>query len=438
MRKLFLKLALGSVFSQLVAILLLPLVLKIFTPEEFGLWSSMLSCSLLISTIGALQIQQFIPVFLKYGSLSKLLAFAKAVVLASFPFLIVFSLFLPYYLSIDSQFVPHYLTASILLALVLLEEFFPILESCIVRINKMDLIPYQRVLQVLFFMGSVCTIGSFYDKFIILPASYLLARLLSCSLYLTAIASDRRFRRSFRFSQLTKNFKPFHNLSNAITGYICAWRLLLSSSNRMILNNGLFTALGSFLSTAWKSGMPLIIVFFYGEKDAGLFSIAFTLGLGPIAIVSQAVNQIFWKYTSTHLYNSPRMVRKKFYIFLRRLVLICFSVPIYIISIKHLLPFVFNERWVLSGALLACFIPWGVGLLVGQSLTHHAAHGKQYIKPQIDLLVLLGIVLIFLCSRIFGLEFRVALTASSVLIGSGYLILLVTNIRLLDKACETR
>ena len=397
----------------------------------------MLSYSLLISTIGTLQIQQFIPVNLKYGSLSKLLIFAKAVTLASFPFLIVFSLLLPCYVNIDGQFVSYFLTVVIILLLVLLEEFFPILESCIVRISKMDLIAYQRVLQVLVFMGSVCTIGSLYNKFLILPISYLFARLLSCSLYLTAIVSDRRFRRSFRISEIRKNFIPINTLFNPITRYISAWRILLSSTNRMILNNGLFTALGSFLSTAWRNGMPLIIIFFYGEKDAGLFSIAFTLGLGPIAIVSQAVNQTFWKYTSTHLYNSPRMVRKKFYMFLRRLIFICFCVPFYIMAVKHLLPLVFNDRWVLSGALLACFIPWGVGLLVGQSLTHHAAHGKQYIKPQIDLFVLLGIVSIFLCSRFLGFEFRSALTASSVLIGSGYLILLVTNIRLLDKACET-
>ena len=263
--------------------------------------------------------------------------------------------------------------------------------------------------------------------------SYIVSRLTSITLLFlkASYKSKAKFKQVlFRIKNL--NFRFLSNPSKFVKRYIN-----FTSKNTVLVKNSALLAVGQVFSNAWGVGLPLFLTFLYSVEASGYFAILSALMIRPTSILSSSVASVFWQFVGRNLQNNPLIVLQKFIQYTKILIPIslCFAI-LAILFARHLSAFVENSSWNNIEYLFFTMIPWCIGILLSQSLTHLAAHKKQLNKLFLDFMTTINIIFIISISRMLMLGYQYLFLFISLAVGVSYVVLWRINYRELCLASK--
>ena len=188
-------------------------------------------------------------------------------------------------------------------------------------------------------------------------------------------------------------------------------------------NFALFTtpaACFSYLS----SSMPVFLLrYFFGEWEVGLYSMLQRIIMGPLAVVTGAVNRVFHRELTRRLYSGETV--KTFYesLSLKLVLLGLLGVGvIFIVSHYGFMGIVFGEQWKDLDSLLLLFSPAAFGAFVAASLSGFAVIGRNKIGMQFQLLNLIVVVCSISIGYVFFGDFTLVMLAFSAGLALSYIV----------------
>lgn len=162
----------------------------------------------------------------------------------------------------------------------------------------------------------------------------------------------------------------------------------------------LFSTPAVIISCMSYSIINLFLSLLYGKSILGLYSYSYRLLGLPLTVISANISRMFFKDASTE-YNHTHTMRKSF---------VKMVVPVFIISIimiigfKLFAPQVFalflGERWREAGVFVQILAPmYGIRLLSNSFTNATIVTGKQFISLTLQILYLLASTLLYIISK---------------------------------------
>lgn len=315
------KVALGSVISQSLIVLSLPIISRLYSPAEYGFFASFLALTASFGSIACLRFDVAImqakdrieSLHIFYTSMNYLLIVCSVLGVVSY----ILSQF------IDIQFPGYYLF------------LFPLSLSLIGCIQALTVF-FNRREQ--FYLGAVAKVIASASMIIlqltlvflssspeILVIAFIIGNFLSVIYLVYFFNSDFSY-----FSFLSSNL--FFKVSRKYKDY------------------PIFSSIGS-LADSLSLNLPILYVaYFFSLEVAGAFAIAYRIINIPIAFVGQAISQVFYRNT----------IEKKDRIYILRTTLLLAALlaliflPFLLLVVyfgEPLLEFIFSEKWSLVGKI---------------------------------------------------------------------------------------
>ena len=427
--------ALLRVISAILSFIIVTIYLKYYDPKIIGFWASTLGVLAVINSVSILKADFLFPLKNIYGSnvvISNLTAMSYVSICQSISCISFLSLIfahLGYY-----YFKPIPIASCLAISILTLVEplyfllkSFSQIENKFLEVSLIDLFFTATNLSLIFLL-------SFTElSYAGLIISYIVSRLTSITLLFlkASYKSKAKFKQVlFRIKNL--NFRFLSNPSKFVKRYID-----FTSKNTVLVKNSALLAVGQVFSNAWGVGLPLFLTFLYSVEASGYFAILSALMIRPTSILSSSVASVFWQFVGRNLQNNPSIVLQKFIQYTKILILIslCFAI-LAILFARHLSAFVENSSWNNIEYLFFTMIPWCIGILLSQSLTHLAAHKKQLNKLFLDFMTTINIIFIISISRVLMLGYQYLFLFISLAVGVSYVVLWRINYRELCLASK--
>jgi O-antigen/teichoic acid export membrane protein len=141
----------------------------------------------------------------------------------------------------------------------------------------------------------------------------------------------------------------------------------------------LFSAGSSLLNTAGLQLMPILLATFYGPTVVGWFALSQqVLGI-PKTFIGNAIAQTFWGEASHLIKENPKGLQKLFYELTKRLMIL----SLLIVLIGMVSPLVFGivfggQRWKMAGIYTLYLVPMFITQFVVSTLSHLVVHELQH------------------------------------------------------------
>ena len=317
-------LVIGTLIAQLITILLTPLLSRIYSPEDFGLFAIFFSITGILSTIigGRYEIAIVQP---KKMSESMTLAFISL----SIMLLSTISLTLFYFLFKEKIFQLTNVDSNFLILIPLLTFFiglFNILDMLNTRLENYNSISIAKILRSLAQNVTPIALAYISTNFINLLVGYLSGFIITYTTLIKKIffkkenLKDISIEKSF---SILKKYKVFP----------------------------LYNAPSSFANTVTHQ-LPFIFIFYIGgEAMNGLYFLAARLISIPTTLIGVSFGQVFYRQIIFNINNKIKLmpllnksVRKLFFIAFPCFLLIFFLSP-------KLFPLILGNKWTQSGII---------------------------------------------------------------------------------------
>ena len=385
----------GTTFAQLISVLASPILTRLYTPEEYGMFALFTSISAIFAVVSSLTLEQSIPLPKSNNTASAL--FKLAITIVIFIALLVSILIVIIYIK-DWFLLRSKLSIFILLipAAVLSTGLLMINNFWAIRNDKYRTISNTKVIQVLtqvvgqilfsFYSGAGLILG--YILGVIASSTFLiimnkklnnLVRVSKVRVY----ASLRRYRRFPIFS---------------------TWEVLF---NAISLHSA-----------------PIIFALFFGSANAGLFALSFRIISLPVSVIGTAVGHgLYGKAEELKIVTVAAPLLEKIVINLIKLGLVPF-LPIVLFG-PEIFSFIFGSNWELAGVLAQYVAIWIVFQLVASPLSAIFPIYEQQVQGLIwqVLLVLLRLAALYIAY--LAQDFMLAVILYSAVSAVSYFILLV-------------
>lgn len=333
----------GTAISQVVAILILPVLSRMYTPADFGIAAVFASAITILSQVSGLRYNLAIP-------LPKSERYADAVIILSVIVQFIFSLILSllllatnYDFFVRIKMGNLYQYRLLVPIGVFLVGLYGTLTQWAIRTKSFSSIGKTKVSQSI--TGNVAKV--ILALFSIKPLGLLLGEIISrasgtTTLYRGIISTNRVPKASISdIKKVALKFRKFP----------------------------LFDIWTALLNTAGYHIVPYLIMIFYDSKTTGYFSMAFTLMAVPGALIGTAIGQVFLqKAASAQHSGSLKELTLKAYIVLLRLSLF----PILLLSIMSPLIFsiVLGKQWADAGIYAMLLGPWVMIMFIQSPLSN--------------------------------------------------------------------
>lgn len=326
------KILAGTASAQAISILLIPIISRIYTPYDYGVFGVFVAISGVISIVASMQFHQAIVLpkttshALGLACLSSIGAVAGAIITT-----IITSI---YFLVLkDSIYNPFQFSITIGLV-ILISGVSQSFQSLAIRFEKFSVIGAAAIIRTVFTTGFQIIFG--------------LADLLAMGLMLGYVIGE-----FLALMFLVYKIRPQINLKQSNRLYIKMYALFVQYRD--------FSTFGTAqeaLNSA-SQGLPTIILgIFFGPLSAGYYSFAMRVLLAPGQLLSNAVRQVFSQRFAVNL-RVPEVVRKDFTIGT-----LSIAVPTLILTVA-ILPWlgdlfaaIFGEQWRVSGEYGEWLILW--------------------------------------------------------------------------------
>lgn len=360
----------GTIFAQIITIITLPIITRLYNPEDFGVLSVYISILTIISTIACLRFDIAIPLPQKKQVAVNLvvLSFISVLIFTIISIIIVL-IFSNKLLSINENY-------KYLIYILPLGVFFSgsslFLQFWTSRTRKFKLISQTRVAQAL---GS--SLVQISMSFMILgPIGLLLGQLMINIIgfgkllknFLSETIDDIKKVNSKDLKETFKQYEKFPKYS----------------TSEALLNVG-------------SIQLPILIIGIYESKEAGLLLLAMRIMAIPMSLIGASIGQVFLSYASNY-YNKGELekftvstIKKLGKIGFLPFMLIAFTSP-------FLIKYIFGPEWADVGWMISLMVPWFFMQFITSpvSMSLHV-NGKQKIALYLQLFGLIlrvGIVLV--------------------------------------------
>ncbi len=321
----------GTVISQAIPIAISPILTRIYSPEQFGLfalYTSIIALLLLMST-GSYEMAIMLP---KKDEDAKYMIYA-----CLFVALFISIFFLTFFYFFAKDIVVYLGNEDILLWLYIspfLIIFLALLQSLNIwnsRKKRYKILANNKILNTSSIGVSQITLGSIVVSNFGLIMGHILGQIVSIiTLLKTSLKNDR----------LIQNFK-----------YKKMFLLMLHYKKFP-----LFTLPNSIVDGVRLAGINILISKYFSTAILGQFSLAWRMVQAPASMITAAISPVLYQKTST---TPKKDLSKLVQQFLLKASLV--SLPIFIIIYffaSDIFVFVFGEQWFEAGLIASSLTPW--------------------------------------------------------------------------------
>ncbi len=321
----------GTIVAHLITLAFSPLITRIYTPEEFGVFSLFHSLVVIISLIstGAYEYSIVLP---------KKNETAKNLFKTALLFSLLFSTFSYFTVWIFHEWISERLLLSI--------PFLMLLPAAILFHSLMNIYTYWFVRKEYFTQFSYSKVFQSGSTGVVQIATGLLG-ITGIGLLIGYIAG-RIFSVLSMIIQKTKDFKKV----------ISGWnKNPIKKAAQSYADHPKYVLLSSLLSTSAIELPVLLITALFGNEELGYYGLAFKVLMGPVSLVSVSVGHVYFQKFSDRKNKSKPISQflLKIWAYLIGIAVIPFSI-IFLIG-ETAFTWLFGEQWLISGTIASIMAP---------------------------------------------------------------------------------
>ena len=383
LRKNFTKLLKANVYVQVMSFLSIPIISRLFKPEDFGYLAVYSALVVVLASISTLRFDWLIPSVKLPNSASHLFNFG-------FIFCLLFTVILSVVLS---QNILAYGPNSFrvlqpvwfLIPLgVILVSLFNILKGWTTRTGELEIIA-----KITWKQSVVKIISNLFFGFMGINGIGLILSL-NMSRVIGVI---------FTFNLLKKTL-PLLFYSNIRK----ANRIL-----KVIINKAILSSIISLINAFSTNIMVVTLAIYYSSSELGLLVFANRIVAAPVGIASRALSQSFWSRAAELTRAANYTLLKKEYIYITIRLFYCALVVVLVtMIISQLTEFIFGSNWKGAGEVLLCMTPLFLGTIIFVPTNHLIALKKPQLQLIADLTRVSLIIVSILIAMYFDLPFTLA------------------------------
>lgn len=393
---------LGSVGAQIIALALMPVITRLYSPEEYGFFSMYLSISVIITSISILKLDQAIYKVKDKKQTSGLVG------------LICISLVTVCVLTAIITFSASYYTEqSNLLWITLGVISLSLFEFCIalgISLNLVRKIRNFRVIQAMVIGLSQISLYWLLNDY----RGLIIGHIVGYGIFIILMLNASKL-------ELSISFK-YENLKNTFVSYKDFIK---------------YQAPASLLNSLSQNLIIVIIAWGYGEQLAGLYGLTYKILTLPNSIIGNAVRQIFYKNAEDIKSNAKLLYKTylKTTCCLGLVSIVGFGVGFF--TYDFLFVTFFGEAWADSAMIAKILTPWFMIMLINPpSIALFNVLDKQKNYFVFELINSIFRISILVMSPLMGYEFTTLLiiyVSQAVIMN---LIVITLSERSLSKLCK--
>lgn len=171
------------------------------------------------------------------------------------------------------------------------------------------------------------------------------------------------------------------------------------------------SAPGALMNVAANSLVPIFLLCFYGGEVAGFFALGQRAIQAPLSFISQAVSQVYVREVTKFKYTNPRALLPLLYAMTKRLAIVgFFPCAILVLGGAKLFIFIFGSQWYEAGVYVQILAILEYVRFIVSPLSQLDALEKQVTGFVWNLLRLIGVLLSFGISLFFDVTPIVSLS----------------------------
>ena len=359
----------GNTIAQAILLLSMPLLTRLFTPENFATAAIFSSLLQLTSAFCIWRFDWLVPNSTSNSDAIARIACGITVLITTVLILTTTAPFV--YSLLNSWKQIEYLDFLLQLLPVALMGFgiHTLLQSWFVRGSNLEPVSKTKVLQV---------IGYIFTALVL----YLFGANNTALVFAVTVSAWCGAGMLVRNSNITKHDLATLTTRSIVNTFVRDFKLASVSTTV-----SLFTNVGS---TFPIFAFSLI----YSTKDTGMYALVMRLTTTPISVITGAITQSFWSRASELARELQFEQLRKTY-FTMTAILFSGSVLISLgyAGVSFFLPQILGDRWEGSGSVLRSLIPWMIGLITFTPSNHLVVMNRQSLQLVTDILRLALMVL---------------------------------------------
>lgn len=386
----------GSVISQVINFLFTPVISRLFTPEQMGIYTLILSVVNMFGSIVCARYDMVIISSKSEDEVYNLILLSTIIGIFSSLFA-TFGFYLYVYMNIELRAIIG-VWSLIVFPILVLYSFINILNAHNNRHGNYGLISEANVIRVIV-LGVFQTIsGVIGIGYVGLIFSYLLSNIISVK-------------------RLSKN------LLKSIDKISLVKKNDLIRTLKKYKNQPLFSTPAIFFNSASYSLLPFLINNMFNSREVGLYSISFRLLGVPLALISTNFSKVFFQKASEY-YNINQDFRK---LYIRTAIfLTAIALPMVIILFfwsEEIVTIVFGTDWLNASLYIRILAPmFGIRMIVSALSVSLIITGKQKYDMLLQSLFLISTIFTYFVSSILNLEIDKFILIISILFSFNYLV----------------
>ncbi|WP_336882094.1 lipopolysaccharide biosynthesis protein [Priestia koreensis] len=332
--KIMSKLTSATLISQLVIILSMPILTRMFLPSDMGEYQSLITVTAILSTLASFKYERAITILEEEDSLVLTIG---CIIIASIFSLIIFL--------ISIIFMNVSLIDSLIISLTtLFMSIFQTLIFWVTKVNRIDKINISRIVKSLVTVLIHLLVGLLVINKNVLNIGYLGGYMLGSLMLISALY-------------------PFKNSISNFSVKNC-YEILLKQTNYIK-----YSAPSALLNIASQSLPIIILTNFFGSAAVGYFSLGQRALTLPISIISQSISQQIYQKCADMIIKGESI--KNFIENTCKYLFIVILGPSIVLLVKGPLIFrlIFGENWISAGYYCQILAPWLLLVFVVSPLT---------------------------------------------------------------------
>ena len=319
----------GTAIAQAIPIAVSPVLTRLYTPEDFGVFAVFMAVISIVSVIacGRYELAIMLPREDEDAVNVAAVAFTFSVVICS-----LFLLFVCFFGDLISRTLN---VGAFVISIMPLSVFLSGIYSILGYMNN-RLGLYKDISEAKVYRSLVGGLVQITGGVLKIGAAGLIGGLI--------------------ISQVVSNVKLFNNVNHLL-------KFLSKKVMRKVtvdyINFPKYSLWSGFLNTLSNQLIPILITAFYSQKEAGAYFLVMRTLSIPLSFIGNSVSQVFLREFCQNL-NQSKIKASLVLLGVQRK-LLYLSVPPFLflfIFSKYLFPMVFGENWKLSGLVATYLIPW--------------------------------------------------------------------------------
>lgn len=391
----------ANVIAQALNLISLPIISRLYSPEDFGLFSTFVVIQGILLSFSTFKAEWLIP---NQSLKRRATSFFYAGVLGCFSVCLVITFICGVYIAFNPDGLSE--DISVILPFIgiscLFSSYHLMIQGLYIRERELQIVAKSKILQSLVTVLLTIFLGLNNATFSDMIMAYVFG-------FIVAIITLYKGSNKLNYTVAITRNRLFMGL-NSLKKYKVTF---------------LEATKGSVINVLLNNVMLLLIVFLFGAFEAGLYGMIHRILTAPISLLTNAVVQSFWAESATLKRNAPEKLQLFYFSVLQKLIILAIfiSAAIAIVSFSGLLPLVLGqEKWSEANNIMLSLLPTIFGIIVFSPTTHLIVYGKIKWQMYADLLSLICVVFSFLMLFKLGYSLNVCVFVASALIFCGYLV----------------